>query len=231
MANIFDDKNIRIGTIVGGLVGTVAPIATAGDKLTVVDVVIGAVVVGAIGLGIGFGVTSAKRQQLLDNESKVKPSQSIANESNIGNETPAVESKQAENSPNPKKLIAWLAVTFIVAYSLVPRSELENRTVLASLLAPDEAPKDVSPKYETVCYIGLFGHREYTDAQVCRANGGEWRITENRPFAFAQRVSPPDVGEVVSADFEKALPFLVIIAGILGASIFISSRSKKRAAD
>lgn len=234
MANIFDDKNVRIGATVGGLLGAVAAIATAGDELTFIDIVIGAAVLGAIGLGIGFGVTSAKRQQLLDNESKVKPSQSLANESNIGNETPAVESQPAENSPNLKKLIAWLALTFIVAYSLVPRSELENRTVLASLFAPNEGSSDVQP-YEC---MGLPSGLYFGGRGSCIQNGGLWMPSPNSSPSLAERFAaaglsspPPDAGEVVSADFEKALPFLVIIAGIVGASFFISSKSKKRTAD
>jgi hypothetical protein len=235
MANIFDDKNVRIGATVGGLLGAVAPIATMGDKLTFVDIVIGAVVVGAVGLGIGYLVTFAKRQQLLDNESKVNPSQLLANESNTHSETSAIKTQHARKSPK-QLILAWivLAVAFIVAYSLVPRSELENRTVLASLFAPNEGSSYVQP-YEC---MGLPSGLYFGGRGSCIQNGGLWMPSPNSSPSLAERFAaaglispPPDAGEVVSADFEKALPFLVIIAGIVGASIFISSRSKKHSTE
>lgn len=195
MANLFDDKNIRVGTIAGGLLGAVAPMATMGDKLTVVDVVIGAVALGAIGLGIGYLVTSVKRPQLL------------ANESNNHNETSAMEAQYAGKLSIRTKLIVLLglAATFIVAYSLVPRSELSERTVLASLVAPNEVSE-----FETA------GENPTLAERLDRLQAGDG---DSRSEAW----------EVVGNDFGKAVPFLVILAGVVGAYIYSSSRPKNRA--
>lgn len=222
MANLFDDKNIRVGTIAGGLLGAVAPMATMGDKLTVVDVVIGAVALGAIGLGIGYLVTSVKRPQLL------------ANESNNHNETSAMEAQYAGKLSNRTILIVLLglAATFIVAYSLVPRSELSERTVLASLVAPNEVSE-----FETAgeCSIGnrtiVF---QYDASEFCKSLNGEWSFRKIVPSitfraAVAEGVSRSEAWEVVGNDFGKAVPFLVILAGVVGAYIYSSSRPKNRA--
>ncbi|MHB1130704.1 MAG: hypothetical protein ACYC06_11830, partial [Ilumatobacteraceae bacterium] len=141
---------------------------------------------------------------------------------------PELKTQHQGQSLNRTVLIALmgLAVTAVTAYLLIPRSQLEGRTVLASLITPNTVP-DYGPP-PSRCFIDGFAEWDVLTPYGCATNGGQWtQLT----WSIDEGALPSEAGEVVSADFGKFLPFFAIITGVVGTYIYISSRPKKRSAD
>lgn len=223
MANIFEDKNVRVGSIIGTVLGAVEPWATLGDKVTVVDVLVGAAVLGAIGLGIGYLVTVVKRPRLR------------MNDSSSGGEIPA----KVENSNVRRNilsaLIAAIAVV-LMGYLLTPRDGLDGRTILASLLTPSQGPVVGEYNDASCIFVGakltdpmanLMRSIGSKDKQGCRDEGGKW-VLFGDPSYTRTGMSRSDVQEFIADDVARFSPILLLVGGSLGVGALVFAVSRKR---
>ena len=72
MASIFDNERIRKWTIIGAVLGGIAPIATLSENqsLTIPDILLGALTIGSIFGFVAFGINKSNDAQRLKNSSK-----------------------------------------------------------------------------------------------------------------------------------------------------------------
>ena len=134
MANIFDNERIRKWTIIGAVLGGIAPLASLSENqpLNIVDILLGALTMGSIFGFVAFGINKNIDAQRIKTSSKKRKNQSA---------------QIANLTENPKFIVAVVAGFLILglAYLTNTRSELSDRNMLAVLSSP--TPEAEGPVY------------------------------------------------------------------------------------
>ena len=117
MANIFEDERIRKWTIIGAVLGGIAPVATLGDAVTIIDIALGAVI-----LGIVFGLATLVVNRIID--SNQRNSNSTESDNNF------TQIAKWTSSPKFLPAVAIGLLILVIAYATNTRSELWGRSII-----------------------------------------------------------------------------------------------------
>jgi hypothetical protein len=211
VANIFENERIRKWTIIGAVLGGIAPIATLSENqsLTIPDILLGALTIGSIFGFVAFGINKSNDAQRLRTSSKKRNNQSaqIANMTN-----------------HPKFKVAAVAGFLILglAYLTNTRSELSDRSMLAVLSSP--TPGVVGPASYT-CRDHDSNILTY-DMTKCGAYNGWW-VREDSYFTRYPKDATA-VWELVKQDLSDNQQFVVVGVGVVGLLIYLTRKSGSR---
>ena len=211
MASIFDNERIRKWTIIGAVLGGIAPIATRSDNqsLTIPDILLGALTIGSIFGFAAFGINKSNDAQRLKTSSKKRNNQSaqIANLTN-----------------NPKFKVAIVAGFLILglAYATNTRSELWGQSIMDVWSSPGE----VVLSDRLWCVDDTFNNNviEGVTPTECYAASGSWVRMPSSMSGPTQS----DIDELVKQDLSENLHFVIMGVGVVGLLIYTTRKSGSR---
>jgi hypothetical protein len=210
MANIFDNERIRKWTIIGAVLGGIAPIATLSENqsLTIPDIFLGALTVGSIFGFVAFGINKSNDSQGLKTRSKKSNNQS-AQFSNLTN--------------NPKFKVAIVAGFLILglAYATNTRSELWGQSIMDVWSSPGE--EVLSDRLW--CVDDTFNNNviEGVTPTECYAASGSWVRMPSSMSGPTQS----DIDELMKQDLSENLHFVIMGVGVVGLLIYTTRKSGK----
>jgi hypothetical protein len=209
VSNFWGDKRIRRWSIIGAVLGGIAPLATLGEAVTVIDMALGALILWLI-----FGLATWVVIRLIDaNQRKSFSTESDNNFTQI-----------ARWTSSPKFLPAVLIgiLILVLAYATNTRSELWDRSIVSVWSSPGEEVlsgqfRCVNDSFNKIP-ISAFSSTE------CYAESGSW-------IRMPSSMSGPtmtDIDELVKQDFSENLHFIVVGLGLIGLLIYTSQKSVGR---
>ena len=210
MANIFDNERIRKWTIIGAVLGGIAPIATLSENqsLTIPDILLGALTIGSIFGFVAFGVNKNSDAQKIKTSSKKRNNQS-AQITNLTN--------------NPKFKVAIVAGFLILglAYATNTRSELWGRSIVDVWSSPGE--EVLSDRLW--CVDDTFNNNviEGVTPTECYAASGSWVRMPSSMSGPTQS----DIDELMKQDLSENLHFVIVGFGVVGLLIYTTRKSGK----
>ena len=209
MANIFDNERIRKWTIIGAVLGGITEVATLGEAVTIIDLALGAFILGTVSGFVAFGINKNIDAQQLRTSSKKRNNQS-AQFSNLTN--------------NPKFKVAIVAGFLILglAYATNTRSELWGQSIMDVWSSPGE--EVLSDRLW--CVDDTFNNNviEGVTPTECYAASGSWVRMPSSMSGPTQS----DIDELVKQDLSENLHFVIMGVGVVGLLIYTTRKSGSR---
>lgn len=210
MANIFDNERIRKWTIIGAVLGGIAPIATLSENqsLTIPDILLGALTIGSIFGFVAFGINKSNDSQRLKTSSKKSTNQSAQ----IANLT---------NNPKFKVAVVSGFLILVLAYATNTRSELSDRSMLAVLSSPTQGV--AGPAYYHCTDHSSKIIWGISDMTECGRNDGWW-VKDDFSLFSRSPIDATAVWELAKQDLSDNQQFVVVSVGVVGLLIYMTRK-------
>ena len=209
MANIFEDERIRKWTIIGAVLGGIAPVATLGDAVTIIDIALGAVI-----LGIVFGLATLVVNRIID--SNQRNSNSTESDNNF------TQIAKWTSSPKFLPAVAIGLLILVIAYATNTRSELWGRSIIDVWSSP--GVEVLLPDFSCETDPDSFSAFLANSPSKCAAINGSWQ----RRFSLMNGPTMADIEELVKQDLSENLHFVVVGVGVVGLLIYMTRKSGSR---
>ncbi len=209
MSNLWEDKRIKQWSITGAVLGGIAPLVTLGDAVTVIDLALGAIV-----LGLVFGLATLVVIRLFDANQRI--SVSTKRDNNF------TQIARWTSSPKFLPAVAIGLLILVLAYSTNTRSELRDRSIVSVWLSPGE--EVLSELFWCINSSDNLKAFLADNSSECYAVNGTW----TRMPSSTTGASLSDIGELVKQDLSENLHFIVVGLGLIGLLIYTSQKSVNR---
>ena len=211
MANIFDNERIRKWTIIGAVLGGIAPIATLSENqsLTIPDILLGALTIGSIFGFVAFGINKSNDAKLQKTSSEILSDRPV----------------QSANLTDNRKFMVAVVAGFLIlglAYLTNTRSELSDRSMLAVLSSPTPGVSGPST-YRCVDHDSKW-ILWINDMTECGANNGWWVSDTNSLFDRAP-IDATAAMRLMKRDLADKQHFVVVGVGVIGLLIYMTRKS------